>query len=252
MNNPRHLRQHRGQEGFTLLELLIAMTLTAVVFALLGSSLHLFAQGWDKRMSEASQRDMVSRAFSLVARDIEGTQRIVHEGEDEPQFIFQGQKDGLSLVAMEPPYPTRSGLFLITYGVKRAKGGAMLLRQRQAFHPDVEIKSRMDTRNAVPVIDGPYAMTFSYLDKDAGWRTSWTDKTRLPTAISLQVQNRGSTRLAFAPLIARLRLDAEIGCIEEEPEQCSALDDGVLQAATKQDTEGGEKKEPKERKGRDE
>jgi len=242
MIDPGTQTDHTHENGFTLIELLVALTLVAMVFGLLATSLHLFTRGWNTRISETSERDMISRALSLVARDIEGTQRIVHQTEDGPSFFFQGRQDALTLIALEPPYPTQSGLFLITYRVRSERTGAVLLRQRRRYHPEIDINARMSGSKAVPLIEGPFAIRFSYLDTQAGnrvWHTAWPDTTRLPIAISLEVVNRGQARLAFAPLVAKLHLDAEISCIDERPKQCTATTDGALApSATQQETEG--------------
>jgi prepilin-type N-terminal cleavage/methylation domain-containing protein len=59
---------HR-QRGFTLIEMLISLTVMAVMLMLIGGALRVMGRNWDANAARIESLDMVSRAFDLLARD---------------------------------------------------------------------------------------------------------------------------------------------------------------------------------------
>ena len=148
-----------GQSGFTLIELLVSMALLVFILAILGAGLRTISNGWNRYSDRMSEQDMLLRAFSLIRRDIAKLQRITWSAE-KPEFIFRGDASNLQFVAIEPPYPSLPGPYILNFSASDETAGN-LSRSRTRFHPEIGTLSKADFRSVVPLIEGPYTFRFS-------------------------------------------------------------------------------------------
>jgi general secretion pathway protein J len=222
-----------GQHGFTLIEMLISLTVMAVILMLTGGALRVMGRNWDANAARIETLDMVSRAFDLLARDTANLQRIT-QASGPPAYPFSGTADGLAFVALEPPQPGEAGLYFIAYRQSLNGTAAELIRMRAPYQPGMDRFPGATAANRVALLTGPYAYRFSYGSIAGGrqsWAAEWNFANRLPNIIRLDVLHRASGRAAAPPMIVRLRADAELACLAPKPAGCSAKTGGELRAA---------------------
>lgn len=223
--------ERHGERGFTLIELLVSMTLLAVILGMLGAGLRLISHGWDRNTERMEVMDMVARTLDILQRDAAGMQRVVTFVGQEPQFLFTGDAGGMSFVLLEPPFPTAAGPYFVRYAGGSNDSGAGLIRARAPYHHEMLSFPGATPANQVLVLQGSLAFRFSYGEKiseQIRWSSSWQDKTRLPHLIRLQVNDVGDTGVQFPPIVVRLRADAELTCLAQRIEHCSAKNKGNL------------------------
>ena len=107
------------EAGFTLIELLVSLTILGVILGLLGAGMRVLSQNSDAHAERIDTLDMLSRAADILTRDAAGLQRVVATVGTAPRFLFTGTPDHLSFVTLEPPYPSASGPYFISYSVGR-------------------------------------------------------------------------------------------------------------------------------------
>ena len=61
---------------------------------------------------------MLSRAFDILRRDLAGLQRVATADSGAMRYLFTGSDRKLSLVTLEPPYPTTAGPYFVEYSVQ--------------------------------------------------------------------------------------------------------------------------------------
>jgi len=218
----RHPDSTPRQAGFTLIEMMVAITLMGMVLGLVGAAFRTIAGGWDRSTARMLEQDMFLRARSLLQRDIEGLQRFYWPDGKSERYIFEGRARSLRLVSVEPPYPGDPGLYFLHYGIA-AGASASLVRSRDRYHPDVETFSRLRAGDSVPVVEGAFRYRFSYAEDISGkwqWRARWPHDDKLPDLIRLEVLDAASGRAATPAIIVRPRLDAEQACVSA-PKFCS-------------------------------
>ena len=221
-----------GQHGFTLIEMLVSLTVMAVILLLIGGALRVMGRNWDANAGRIEALDMVSRAFDLLARDAANLQRIVQPS-GASAYLFSGTSDSLAFIALEPPQPGEAGLYFIAYTVEPNGTAAELVRSRAVYRQGMQRFPGATPANRVPLFTGPYAYRFAFGRIAGGkqsWSADWTLPDRLPDLVRLQVLDRSGGR-ALPPMIVRLRADAELTCVAPQPELCSPRTDGQLQAA---------------------
>lgn len=230
-----------GQQGFTLIEMLVSLTAMAVVLLLIGGALRVMGHNWDVNAARIETLDMVSRAFDLLARDAANLQRVIRPT-GAPAYLFTGTPDSLAFVALEPPQPGEAGLYFIAYSAVANGGDAELIRSRAIYRPGMERFPGATPANRVPLLTGPYVYRFTYGRMDGGkqhWSSDWTSANRLPDLIRLEVLDGNGGPALAPPMIVRLRADAELNCIAPQAGLCSARTGGQLQAVVTSPPEEG-------------
>jgi prepilin-type N-terminal cleavage/methylation domain-containing protein len=221
---------HR-QSGVTLIEMVVALAVIALTLALAAAALRLLAHSGERGALIIARHDALSRGLDVLRRDIERLERAVAKPGGRPHFAFHGDAARLAFVAVEPPFPSEPGPYLIVYTIQQRPDGARLTRERAPFAASALDILRLPRQDAVDLIEGALRLRFLYLDRTAGgdrWLAHWPDPLRLPSLIALQIA--GLDGAAMPPIVFRPRIDAEASCVEDGARTCSLGNDGALAA----------------------
>lgn len=171
--------------GFTLLEALVALLLTALLSAALAASLRLGGRIWEAVDPRRQADPGVVQA--LLRRQL--TQAVPFRLGDAG---FVGAAERASFVAPAPADAAPPGFHRIT--IERRGDGLRLLWIAVDAAPGVATADEL-------LLEGVRGVVFSYLAED-GWRGAWTDTRTLPRAVRLEVEFEDGDR-AWPPLVAR-------------------------------------------------
>ncbi|MFP4087444.1 MAG: type II secretion system protein J [Desulfobacteraceae bacterium] len=214
----RNLPMARGPashpSGFTLLELLISLTIVGVILVIIFGSLRIGARAWEKGEAdvEAQQRERV--VLDLVKRQIASA--CVHEieVEDEKSYIFKGDDRSMAFMCRLPVVPTtRSGLVYVKYVINTTgeREDALVFHEQNVV--SVQRNGGMEEPDPADfhvLIPGAYHMAFEYLrppeaqDFSPDWQQSWEPDSDegLPMAVRMTFQrSKGAAPLR---VIARI------------------------------------------------
>ena len=127
-------------KGFTLIEVLIGMTLLSLMVVLLFSSLAIGAKSWEqgeKKIANVNEIAVVQHFFNLHLAHAT-PQWNDFDSEKERVFSFQGKKDALQFVAGFPASAQRSGLQLFNLEVKEKDKKKFINIALTPFFPLIE------------------------------------------------------------------------------------------------------------------
>ena len=196
----------RARRGFTLLEILVAIGLTA---ALALAALQMFRQIHDtqERARPARRRDHTARVFlDRLERELVGTTLIVKpEGSDrlsfpwvfvaEDRVVGSNDSDAIRFITQTPvraPGGPPTGLRTVSYGVADAEDDERLdlYRREERVGSQLRKEIRLDEAQAVLEDVHRFALRF---EADDGWHDSWdsTDVAMLdalPRSVEVSVQ----------------------------------------------------------------
>jgi len=212
-----------------LLELLVSLTILTVMLGLIGAALRTLSANWTANANGLERLEMLSRAHDIFERDVQGIRRLTLSMNNARRFIFTGTGDRLSFVTTEPPYPSSPGAYFIDYAVSGNGQGLDLVRSRSPYKAKSAVFPGATPANQVTLVTGPYKYQFSYLQKggrEGAWRPVWRNPNRLPDLIRLEIVSADTGQFVSQPFVVALSTDAELGCLLEGSDECSARNNG--------------------------
>jgi prepilin-type N-terminal cleavage/methylation domain-containing protein len=217
-----------GEAGVTLIELLAALVVVALAFAVFGTGFRLLAKSGDRGTELIARHDMLSRGIDAMRHDVERLERVSWKRGRNNEFVFSGDSKGFTFVGVEPPFPTHAAPFFIIYAIDQRKDWSTLVRSRAPFDIGTKDLQRVRGEDDVTVLEGPFRLQFAYFERKEGrerWVARWSERDRLPEMIRLEIKGAG----APAPIVFRPRVDTEVSCIKQAGATCTLASKGVLQ-----------------------
>ena len=211
-NNP----SPRRTAGFTLVELLLAITLMSILLGLTYTGLRaatrssqrgelLLAAGGELRASHQFIRRQLNQMLPLPYA--------VTEGAEELRIVFEGDARHIQYVAPMPGYLGAGGPQVQLIEVVNADDGELLIQFSHALLQGFE-ESRLYDRDPVILLDGVSSAGFEFLTRDEegeliGWTTSWDQQDTLPVAVRLDLEFSGDLNMQWPDLAAGVRVDEQ-------------------------------------------
>ncbi len=217
-----------SEQGFTLIELTVALVLVALIGSVLYGSLSLAGDSWNRGEAKVQRVNEMRSAEDFLRRTLTAQHPLRFQKVLEKPLYFLGTRDALSYAAA---LPGRAGggmyYFRVTAAGDSDNGRLMLAR----VIPDYGAQALPDFGGAESTVlaDGIGAVRFGYFGRDPGsadtvaptWRDRWDDPQRLPDLIRVDVtQANGS---AWPTLIVEPRIAPEVGCRTWNPGQRRCL-----------------------------
>ena len=195
---------HHRARGFTLLELMLALSIAAAVLIILFGGLHVGLAAWRRGDERAARLDHARSVVLLLERALAGAfpYRPALDEAQEAQILFAGQPDRLTFVTLTPPLPAAGPAAFTAVSLA---GDAVGLTLRQQPMPN-----RLDLDRLEPVLVDPetIAVRFRYLGQEPeAWQAQWdmTQEETLPRAVEITLASRQGGGAAVAALVVPIR-----------------------------------------------
>jgi len=198
--------------GFTLVELLLAITLMSILLALTYSGLRaatrssergelILAAGGEMRASHQFVRRQLNQMLPLPFE--------VSASADEVRIVFAGDARSIQYVAPMPGYLGSGGPQVQLIELTSGSDGA--LQFSHALLQGYE-EERLFDRDPVILLEGVKSGGFEFLGLDEegepiGWTSSWDQPEILPAAVRLNVEFAGDAQILWPELVAGVRID---------------------------------------------
>lgn len=177
----------RRDDGFTLLELLIAITLLGLVFALLTGALGFGAAAWRTGGERLERNTSLQAVHDLLRRRIGGALAL-RGARRGPRggIAFSGQSHELHFAGQAPARAMPDGIFAYLLSVEE---GRLVLRWAPMGWVDGAPDAPPDLEPET-LLRGIDSLEISYLGADedgapGGWQTAWQDREDLPRLVRL-------------------------------------------------------------------
>lgn len=205
----------RGEAGFTLLEVVIAMTLLAVLMLALSGSIGFVGRTWDRAWDRSAETGSLARVDEMARRSIENAFPAVIKAGGKERFLFTGTAQNLRLAAHDGGANGMAGYHTIEIGMA-SDGRAVVYRRAplQAAGPMARLPET--AADEAILLRGNFTFAFSYFGTPRpkmppAWYDSWDHRDRLPDLVRLRILEEG--REAWPPIVARMAINAEYACI---------------------------------------
>jgi len=214
MRNRTSMRMNRGIEGFTLLEMVVAVTLVAIITLALWGVLRISIASWQRGTQFIDENQQHRAMLDLVQKQLASTFGIIApldlQGDGGLYPIFFGTETGIQFVSLCPlRFQEHPGLTLVSYEIVPGDGGEYSLVEREGRYLGVDptqvVGFDQAEQPAITIFDHLAGAFFEYFDPGnnsdlpAQWLSIWDARElgRLPSAISMTLTLReadGGTR----------------------------------------------------------
>lgn len=181
---------YRAERGFTLLEVLLALALSASLLTLLSAGMYAVTQDWKRQqdvLADALDRSLV---MLQLERALQGALPHSYRDPDTlaPAIFFRGEADSLSWVSTLSPQRQPG---LTAWRLSQRPGEGVLLQLAPALSDNPELRLELaEQRLLLP--DYQLAVRYLYEDLDGRrlWRQDWDGDLALalPLAVHLQLE----------------------------------------------------------------
>jgi general secretion pathway protein J len=218
-----------GSFGFTLIEVLLAITLLAMMMGMIYACLNIGIRAWDAgdaRVVSASNWRTVEHFLRRELGQIFPTR---WRGVPTPYIAFEGSTSSLRYVtALNLDAAIQNGAAAgLQWAELSLQDGGKLMLNRQTFDnqaqnfdglgsPSPDQLKQGGVVAPVKLMDNITAFEINYFGSDTDtaeptWRTEWRDLTRLPTLLRIKVE---TTRGRDVPdMVVAVKVGEEAGCL---------------------------------------
>ncbi len=208
-----------GERGFTLLELLIAMTLLGLLMLGLFGGLRLGVRVWEAGDAQSADR-MRIEAVQRFIRGYLGRARplVVADRRGDDVIAFIGRDDGLEFTTALPAYLSAGGFDHVALSLADLDGRKGLILRHGPLQRRDDGRAELiplDEAETAVLLDDVAAVEISYYgvrdrDADGEWTDRWDDEARLPLLVRIRIGFPESDRRRWPDLIVALKVQREL------------------------------------------
>ena len=131
------------QNGFTLLELLIALTLLAAITGILAGGFHLSIRSWEAGEERLEGRHEAAESMNLITRQLKSARNVSYippEGEGRSRIAFIGERESVTFVTSQPRFISKkeaASLYIQKIEHNPEKGGLIFMEAEFEFSRDI-------------------------------------------------------------------------------------------------------------------
>ena len=210
--------------GFSLLELVIALALLAIIAALLTGSLSMAARSWDGGEKKAGDVASMRQAQEFLREQLTAELPLRLKKVVEMPLMFSGEHDEIRYAAALPPRVQEGGAWFFRLAVAKDGDKSRLVLERTYPDPTALENPQFsaDAERSV-LAEGIAELSISYFGRDENatdadaptWRDRWDDKQRLPLLVKIEVKPEKGA--AWPPLLVEPRRAPESACAAYDP-----------------------------------
>ena len=186
--------------GFTLLEVLVAMVIMAVIMTTAFGALRLGARSWEAGVTRASGNERFRTVADLLRRQVSQVIPMTWSSDTEKRIAFEGTSEQLRFVAPAPRQYRQAGLFEYGLSTQRAGLDTNLILSFIPFNPDSEAFQTPASDQQLLLVAGLQRVSFDYFGSPAnagpstgtqlpGWHRRWdADAQEFPDLIRVRME----------------------------------------------------------------
>jgi len=195
--------RHNAQTGFTLIELILSITILSMVLVTIYATLSMGSRTWEKGERDIERIQRMRIVMDLLSREIKSAfpYKVTPSELDTHKefYAFEGKKDSLSFVSCVPLHGGSGKLSWLTFWVEDGEGLAVV--ERDALRTDIFKERETIDKDEMVVLDAQViAIGFEYYrlengtteeaaEEEVRWEEAWDaeEEGTLPQAVKVTV-----------------------------------------------------------------
>ena len=198
--------------GFTLVELLLALTLMSMLLALAYGGLRASTRATDKGQTILEDSSRIRMAHQFVRKQLNQMAPLVFaESEDQQErSVFEGETSKIRYVAPMPGYLGFGGPHVQELAIVSGEDGFELVLSHALLQGFEE--QNLYLRPPIVLLKNIEFAEFSFLGRDeegelAPWASQWEETAMLPESVSLDIEFSDEIYIQWPLLMASVRVD---------------------------------------------
>ena len=208
-------RPHRSA-GFTLVELLLAITLMSILLGLTYTGLRAATRSSERGEVLLAAGGELRAAHQFIRRQLNQMLPLpfaMTDGQEQVRIVFEGDARRIQYVAPMPGYLGAGGPQVQVIELVRGDGDNLLIQFSHALLQGFE-QEHLAYRDPVILLEGVDSADFEFLGKDeegelTGWTSNWDQMDNLPVAVRLNLEFSGELNLRWPDLVAGVKVDEQ-------------------------------------------
>ena len=213
-----------GSSGFTLLELIIALTLVALMAVGLWGAFRISVRSWTRGTEFIDTNQRTRTILDLVKKQLASTYGLFAPSDSRPGSVlapvFAGAETSMQFLSLNSlRFQDNPGLTMVSYDLANDRAGRFSLVEREARYlgldPGRETSLDIRDEQVTTIFQDLESFSFEYFDpgvqdQPARWVREWNSREllRLPGAVSLTMVARDSrggllSRHLVVPILAK-------------------------------------------------
>jgi len=225
------MRKNKSEQGFTLIEVLLAMTLLSVMMTLLFVSLKICAESWEKGEKKIFEVGETAGVVNFFQRHLVMAKPLWNDfTKEERLFSFQGDMQSLQFVSSFPASAGRAGLQLFTVRLLNENRENVIKVTIAPFYPVADGDDWLTEEETL--IRHVARFSVAYFGQEAGesesrWQDQWLQRDQLPKLVKINI---GLENGVFWPeMVFDLKLSSAVNASELGAGQSDDEDNGDTQ-----------------------
>jgi general secretion pathway protein J len=183
----------KASAGFTLIEVLIAMTLLGIMIVLLFSSMKICADSWQKGEDKITEVNDVAVVYQFFQHHLSTAKPLWDDFSEENNkiFAFQGKNQELQFVSSFPASAKKSGLQLFSLKLINDSDEQLIQVSIKPFYPVAEGEEWR--QEEVTLLRHVRNFSLSYFgaeesQPEGSWRDDWLEKETQPRLVKIKIE----------------------------------------------------------------
>jgi len=181
---------NRRAHGFTLVELLVAITLFSVLATILFGALRFGTRAAEQGTARLEWTEEVAVVANFLRSQIAGAEPLEKDEDGKKSVAFEGQPSSVEFVALPPAHLAAGGWHTLDVGLEQEGGRGRLVLTWRLVRPDA---GEPDAPRRTVLLDGVKSVAFGYFGataagEDPQWHDHWEDAISLPLLLRLSVE----------------------------------------------------------------
>jgi general secretion pathway protein J len=200
--------------GFTLVEMLLAMTLMSMLMVLAYGGLRASTRATDRGQVILEESSRIRMAHQFVRKQLNQMVPLVFEAsvDQDMRIVFEGSSNTIRFVAPMPGYLGFGGPQVQELTFQNSDEGLALVISHALLQGFEEAK--LYERPPILLLDRIEKAEFQFLSFDeesetSTWTSLWDEPDKLPLAVSLDIEFSEDVYVSWPLLNASVRVDAQ-------------------------------------------
>jgi general secretion pathway protein J len=221
----------RLQAGFTLLEMLLAITLLALLLAGAYSGIQTSVRAMHSGERVIERLDRMRTVQEFLRHQMSRIMPLSYAMTENGNYVFEGDRGFMRFVAPMPGYLSRGGPYVQTLALRPGPDGMKLVFSGAMLNGFDINAAKTAERDPVVLLDHIREGAFAYraLDEQGQlgpWSSEWNDFSVTPLLVQVQLTMQSGQRIDWPTLAVPLMLDS--GATHVQPALMPRLLPGLI------------------------